>query len=116
MQATQSDTYSNESDSTVFKDHKYEQSDYLAFVTSIDYVHKFEIECEFTDKQNDEFLEKIVVEYQCLIEKFMKVNDIFYSQKFEINMLCEENINHIEKIQFLKIEYQSILERNDILT
>lgn len=52
---------------------------------------------------------------ECLIEKFMKINTIVDSQKFEIEMLCEEKINHIEKIHFLETEYQFLLERNDIL-
>lgn len=45
----------------------------------------------------------------------MKINTIVDSQKFEIEMLCEEKINHIEKIHFLETEYQFLLERNDIL-
>ena len=103
MQATQSDTYSNESDSTVFKDHKYEQSDYLAFVTSIDYVHKFEIECEFTDEQNDEFLENIVIEYQCLIEKFMKVNDIFIHRNLRLICFVKKILITLRRFSFLRL-------------
>ena len=84
---------------------------FLAFVASIESMHETDSEYEFTDTQNNSFLENIVVEYQCLIEKFLKVNDVIDSRKYEINLLCEEKINHIEKFQFLKFEYQSLLER-----
>ena len=69
---------------TLLDSQKHEHNDYLAFVIFVDYVHKFEIECEFTDEQNDQFLENIVVEYQCLIEKFMKVNDIFIHRNLRL--------------------------------
>lgn len=61
-------------------------------------MHDSKSECEFINKQNVEFLEIIAIEYQFLIEKFMKVDDVVDSQKYEINMICKEKTNHIEKI------------------
>ena len=60
-------------------------------------MHEIDSEYEFSHEQNASFLENIVVEYQCLIEKYMKSYDVFESQKIEINFLCEEKINYIEK-------------------
>lgn len=62
-------------------------------------------EYEFIDEHNVSFLENIVVKYQCLIEKYLKTHDVLDSQKFKINLLCEENINYIEKIWFLEFEF-----------
>ena len=52
---------------------------FLAFVASIEFVHETDSEYEFTDEQNACFLENIVVEHQCLIEKFLEVNDVVNS-------------------------------------
>ena len=46
----------------------------------------------------------------------MKVNSIVDSQKFEINMLWEEKMNHVEKFWFLETTCQSLLKRKDTLT
>lgn len=35
----------------------------------------------------------------------MKTHDVLDSQKFKINLLCEEKINYIEKIWFLEFEF-----------
>lgn len=53
-------------------------------------MHDSKSECEFIDEQNFEFLEIIAIEYQFLIEKFMKVDDVVDSQKYEINMICKD--------------------------
>lgn len=53
-------------------------------------MHDSKSECEFINKQNVEFLEIIAIEYQFLIEKFMKVDDVVDSQKYEINMICKD--------------------------
>ena len=116
MLAAQSDIDSNLSDSIASKDTRYDQSDFLAFVASIDSMDDSESDCEFNDEENAEFLENMVHEYKCLIKKFMKVNNVVNSQKSKIDMLNKEKINHIEKIRFLETKYQSLLERNDTLT
>ena len=61
---------------------------FLAFVASIEFVHETDSEYEFTNEQNACFLENIVVEHQCLIEKFLEVNDVVNSHKSKINLLC----------------------------
>ena len=50
---------------------------FLAFVASIEFMHEIDSEYEFNHEQNASFLENIVVEYQCLIEKYMKSYDVF---------------------------------------
>ena len=40
-------------------------------------MHEIDSEYEFNHEQNASFLENIVVEYQCLIEKYMKSYDVF---------------------------------------
>ena len=69
MLAAQSDIDSNLSDSIASKDTRYDQSDFLAFVASIDSMHDSESDCEFNDEENAEFLENMVHEYKCLIKK-----------------------------------------------
>ena len=64
-------------------------------------MHEIDSEYEFIDEENVDFIENIIVEYQCLIEKFLKTNNVVDFQKSKINMLCEEKIKQNEKIRFL---------------
>ena len=106
MQTNWSDIDSNKSDSMTSKDQRYEQNDFLIFfIVSLKLVPEIDSEYEFIDEHNVSFLENIVVKYQCLIEKYLKTHDVLDSQKFKINLLCEEKINYIEKIWFLKFEF-----------
>ena len=120
MQATWSDTDSEESDSTTFKDAKYEQNDYLAFVAFVDFVYDgdsdSECECEYADEQNATFLNNLVVECQNLIKKYLKNHDILDGHKAKIELLNEKKTNYLEKIRFLESKHHSLLKRNHVLT
>lgn len=75
MQATWSDTNFGKSDSMTSKDERYEQNDYLDFIVPIDSKHETSSECEYTNEQNASFLRNIIVEYQNLIEQYLKTHD-----------------------------------------
>ena len=61
-------------------------------------------EHEYIDEQNVSFLENIIVDYQNLIEKYLKTR-VFDSQQSKIDLLSEEKINYLEKIKFLKSKF-----------
>ena len=80
MHATWSDTNSEESDSMASKDAKYDQNDFLAFVTSVEFVHDNECDSnnddEFTNDWKTAFLNNLVVKYEKLIKNYLKDYDI----------------------------------------
>ena len=58
----------------------------------------------------------LLIEYQNLIEKYLRNHDSLDSYKVKIELLNEEMTNHLEKIWLLKSEHHSLLERNNVLT
>lgn len=68
MQATWSDTNSEESGCTTFEDARYKPNDFLTYVTSMESVHDSECDSdndnEFTDDQKVVFLNNLVVEHK----------------------------------------------------
>ena len=64
-------------------------------------MHEIDSEYEFIDEENVDFIENIIVEYQCLIEKFLKTNNVVDFQKSKINMLCKKRLSKMRKFGFL---------------
>ena len=60
--------------------------------------------------------DNLLVEYQNLIEKYLRNHDSLDSHKVKIELLNEEVTNHFEKIWFLKSKHHYLLERNNVLT
>ena len=64
----------------------------------------------------DEFLRNLVVEYEKLIESYLKYHDILEAHKNKIDMLNVEKTNLLEKIRFLELDRHFFLEKNNALT
>ena len=80
MQGTWSDTNFEEIASTTSEDAKYDHNDFLAFVTSVEFVHDNEWDSnnddEFTNDWKTDFLNNLVVKYEKLIKNYLKDYDI----------------------------------------
>ena len=91
MQATWSDTNSEENASTTFEITKYDQNNILTFIASVEYVHDSDCDSDsddkFTNDQNDEFLSNLIVEHEKLIKKYLKDHGILETHKIKIGML-----------------------------
>ena len=66
--------------------------------------------------KRDEFLRNLVVEYEKLIESYLKYHDILEAHKNKIDMLNVEKTNLLEKIRFLELDRHFFLEKNNALT
>ena len=120
MQATWSDTTSEESVFIAFEDVRYDPNDLLSFIASMEFVHDSDCDCdsddnEFTDEQRVEFLSNLV-EHETLIKSYMKNNDILDAHKNKIDVFNAEKTNLLEKIRFLESKHHSLLENNNVLT
>lgn len=49
------------------------------------------------------------------MNKYIKITSAYESLKTEHDVLKEEKVNYLEKIQFLENEHRSLLERNNAL-
>ena len=99
MQATWSDTNSEESVFIAFEDVRYDPNDLLSFIASMEFVHDSDCDSddnEFTDEQRVEFLSNLV-EHETLIKSYMKNNDILDAHKNKIDVLNTEKTNLLEK-------------------
>ena len=78
MQATWSNTNSEENASTTFKDTRYNPIDLLTLIASVEFMHESDCDSDsFTNEQRVEFLSNLIVEHEILINKHMKDHDIF---------------------------------------
>ena len=102
MQATWSNTNSEESASTTSEDARYDPNDLLAFIAFMELVHDSDDD-EFTDEQRVEFLSNLVVEHERLIKSYMKNNDILEAHKNKIDVLDVENTNFLKGFLNLNI-------------
>ena len=121
IQATWSDTNSEESATTTSQDARYDPNDLLAFIASVESVHDSNCDSdsndnEFTDERRAEFLNNLVVEHERLIKSYMKDHDILEAHKNKIDMLNVEKTNLLEKIRFLESEHHSLFEKNNALS
>lgn len=116
MQAIWSDTDSKESVSITFEDARYDPNNFLAFIAFMEFVHDNDCDSdsddEFTDEENVEFLNNLVVELEKPIKSYLKDNDILEAHKTKIDVLNIEKINLLDKIRFLKYEHHSLLEKS----
>ena len=104
MQATWSDTESDDSHTSTLEDARYDNDENLAFIASVDSVQN--VNSVYADSASDSdyneedvaFLNNLAIEYQNLIEKYIKNLDIVDAYKANINELNEEKKNVLEKI------------------
>ena len=64
----------------------------------------------------DEFSRNLVVEYEKIIESYLKYHDILEAHKSKIDMLNVEKTNLLKKIRFLESEHNVFLKKNNALT
>ena len=78
MQTTWSDTNFEESVATTSKDARYDPNDFLAFISTMKFVHDSDSDSDdkFTYEQKVGFLSNLVVKLEKLIKSYLKDYDI----------------------------------------
>ena len=108
MQTTWNDTNFEESVATTSKDAGYDPNDFLAFISTMKFVHDSDSDDKFTYEQKVGFLSNLVVKLEKLIKSYLKDHDILEAHKNKIDVLI--------KLVFFQSKHHSLLENNNVLT